>query len=89
MADYLRRGRPHLIGSRTQARLFVNFRGGPLTRQGLYTVMRFTVLFNCTGHPAISVPSGLDGDGLPTGVQLIGRPGRDADRVATSNLAQL
>ena len=46
--------------------------------QGLYTVMRFTVLFNCTGHPAISVPSGLDGDGLPTGVQLIGRPGRDA-----------
>jgi aspartyl-tRNA(Asn)/glutamyl-tRNA(Gln) amidotransferase subunit A len=46
--------------------------------QGLYTVMRFTVLFNCTGHPAISVPSGLDNDGLPNGVQLIGRPGRDA-----------
>jgi aspartyl-tRNA(Asn)/glutamyl-tRNA(Gln) amidotransferase subunit A len=47
--------------------------------QGLYTVMRFTVLFNCTGHPAISVPSGLDGDGLPNGVQLIGRPGKDAE----------
>ena len=46
--------------------------------QGIFTVMRFTGLFNCTGHPAISVPSGLDGDGLPTGVQLIGRPGRDA-----------
>jgi integrase/recombinase XerD len=39
VADYLRRGRPHLIGSRTQARLFVNFRGGPLTRQGLYKVI--------------------------------------------------
>jgi integrase/recombinase XerD len=39
VADYLRRGRPQLIGSRTQARLFVNFRGGPLTRQGLYKVI--------------------------------------------------
>ncbi len=39
VADYLRRGRPQLIGSRTQSRLFVNFRGGPLTRQGLYKVI--------------------------------------------------
>jgi integrase/recombinase XerD len=39
VADYLRRGRPPLIGSRTQSRLFVNFRGGPLTRQGLYKVI--------------------------------------------------
>lgn len=46
--------------------------------QALYTVMRFTVLFNVIGYPAISVPSGLDGDDLPTGVQIIGRPGQDA-----------
>ena len=39
VADYLRRGRPQLIGSRTQSRLFVNFRGGQLTRQGLYKVI--------------------------------------------------
>jgi integrase/recombinase XerD len=39
VADYLRRGRPQLVGSRTQARLFVNFRGGPLSRQGLYKVI--------------------------------------------------
>jgi integrase/recombinase XerD len=39
VTDYLRRGRPQLVGSRTQARLFVNFRGGPLTRQGLYKVI--------------------------------------------------
>jgi integrase/recombinase XerD len=39
VADYLRRGRPRLIGSRTQSRLFVNFRGGQLTRQGLYKVI--------------------------------------------------
>ncbi len=37
---YLRTGRPELIGSRPQARLFVNFRGGPLTRQGLYKIIR-------------------------------------------------
>ena len=39
VADYLRRGRPHLVGERTQARLFVNFRGGQLTRQGLYKII--------------------------------------------------
>ena len=39
VADYLRRGRPQLVGARTQPRLFVNFRGGPLTRQGLYKMI--------------------------------------------------
>ena len=33
-------GRPELIGSRPQSKLFVNFRGGPLTRQGLYKIIR-------------------------------------------------
>jgi amidase len=28
---------------------------------------------NLTGHPALSIPTGLGGDGLPTAVQLIGR----------------
>jgi integrase/recombinase XerD len=37
---YLRSGRPELIGSRQQSRLFVNFRGGPLTRQGLYKIIK-------------------------------------------------
>jgi integrase/recombinase XerD len=36
---YLRRGRPALVGTREQPRLFVNFRGGALTRQGLYKVI--------------------------------------------------
>jgi integrase/recombinase XerD len=37
---YLRSGRPDLVGTRAVSRLFVNFRGGPLTRQGLYKVIQ-------------------------------------------------
>jgi len=37
---YLRGGRPKLVGERQESRLFVNFRGGPLTRQGLYKIIR-------------------------------------------------
>ena len=33
-----------------------------------------TWMFNVTGHPAISLPCGLDADGLPVGLELVGRP---------------
>jgi integrase/recombinase XerD len=36
---YLERGRPALVGARDQQRLFVNQRGGALTRQGLYKIV--------------------------------------------------
>jgi amidase len=32
-----------------------------------------------TGCPALSLPAGFDGAGLPVGVQLVARPGRDID----------
>jgi integrase/recombinase XerD len=37
---YMRSGRPKLVGDRHQPKLFVNFRGGPLTRQGLYKIVQ-------------------------------------------------
>jgi integrase/recombinase XerD len=37
---YLERGRPGLVKDGLEAHLFVNFRGGPLTRQGLYKIVR-------------------------------------------------
>ena len=41
VAAYLRGGRPKLVpADRHEARLFVNFRGGPLSRQGLYKIVQ-------------------------------------------------
>ncbi|MEA2438055.1 MAG: integrase/recombinase XerD, partial [Thermoleophilaceae bacterium] len=37
---YLERGRPALVHGGLVAHLFVNFRGEPLTRQGLYKIVR-------------------------------------------------
>jgi len=41
--------------------------------------MPFTYPFNLTGQPAASVPAGFTDDGLPVGLQIVGR--RHADRV--------
>ena len=38
----------------------------------------FTVLWNSTGQPAVSVPAGFSPAGLPLAVQLVGRPDQEA-----------
>ncbi|MFH5926057.1 amidase [Roseomonas xinghualingensis] len=47
-----------------------------ITRQGWSA---YVYPFNLTGHPALTVPSGFASDGLPTGVQIVGRWGADLD----------
>jgi integrase/recombinase XerD len=36
---YLSSGRPRLVRKANEPKLFLNFRGGPLTRQGLYKII--------------------------------------------------
>lgn len=38
---------------------------------------RLSMPFNVTGQPAMSIPCGFDGEGLPVGLQLAGRPHAD------------
>ncbi|WP_456843387.1 amidase [Bradyrhizobium sp. USDA 4486] len=46
----------------------------------------WTMLFNMTGHPAISLPCGFGRDGLPIGLQLVGRFRADAELLRVSSL---
>jgi len=44
----------------------------------------FTVTVNLAGLPGISVPAGMDNQGLPLGLQLIGRPWEEGDLLNTA-----
>jgi amidase len=50
------------------------------TRSGLFTP--FTPVFNASGQPGISLPLYEGEDGLPLGVQIIGRPAGEAQLLA-------
>ena len=44
----------------------------------------FTVTVNLAGLPGIAVPAGMDAQGLPLGLQLIGRPWEEGDLLNTA-----
>jgi aspartyl-tRNA(Asn)/glutamyl-tRNA(Gln) amidotransferase subunit A len=46
----------------------------------------WTMPFNLTGHPAVTLPCGFDRDGLPVGLQLVGRLRRESDLLAAAAL---
>jgi len=47
-------------------------------------MLRLTQLFNVTGNPAISIPCGVTTDGLPVGLQLVGRRSQTEDLCSTA-----
>lgn len=53
------------------------------TRSGLFTP--FTPVFNASGQPAVSVPLYQGQDGLPLGVQLVGRPAGEGALLALAS----
>jgi amidase len=46
--------------------------GGTAAADRAWRDLRLTVVANFLGLPALALPTGLGGDGMPTGVQLIG-----------------
>ena len=57
-------------------------RGALRTLLGMVAVYPFTGHWNLTGQPAIAVPAGRSDDGMPVGVQIVGRHGEDATLLA-------
>jgi len=53
-------------------------RGAPWTLNAVAGWVPYNGVWNVTGQPAASVPAGLDADGMPRGVQLVGRPNDEA-----------
>ncbi|WP_439560833.1 Asp-tRNA(Asn)/Glu-tRNA(Gln) amidotransferase subunit GatA [Roseinatronobacter sp.] len=48
----------------------------------------FTVTVNLAGLPGIALPAGLDAQGLPLGLQLIGRPWEEGELLKTAHVLE-
>jgi amidase len=59
-------------------------RGALWTLLGSAAFTPYTSPWNATGQPAAAVPAGISSDGLPIGVQLVGRPGDEATLLSLS-----
>lgn len=54
----------------------------------LYALSRFTRFVNYLGLPALALPVGFDGRGMPVGLQIVGRPDNEALLIALAKTFQ-
>jgi Asp-tRNA(Asn)/Glu-tRNA(Gln) amidotransferase A subunit family amidase len=54
------------------------YHGDELDDAAIARRIAFTIPFNLAGLPALQVPCGFDGEGLPVGLQIVGPRGADA-----------
>lgn len=51
----------------------------PIGSEDVSRLVAFTFPFNLTGFPVLSLPCGFSADGLPIGLQLVGKPFRESE----------
>jgi len=78
-AEMLRQMRdtPVLLSPVSTSPAFRHGQGNYLPGVGYRDTMRFSQWLNLTGFPGVSVPAGVSKEGLPIGVQVVGRPFED------------
>ena len=78
-AEILRQMRetPVLLSPVSTSPAFRHGQGNYLPGVGYRDTMRFSQWLNLTGLPGASVPAGVSKEGLPIGVQVVGRPFED------------
>lgn len=77
-----------VMGIRTPTYREVDPASPSFSGRRLYELSRYCRFVNMLGFPAVAIPVGFDDRGLPVGLQLIGRPGRDLDLIALAARVQ-
>jgi len=85
-AEILRQMRdtPVLLSPVSTSPAFRHGQGNYLPGTGYRDTMRFSQWLNLSGFPGASVPAGVSKEGLPIGVQVIGRPFEDESVLAVA-----